>query len=94
MSTRLNQQHEGLTPLFDLDAVGLGLTPTQAMRNGTQVVHQCAWCGCVVVWHKGGFRSALGVCPACSRDGGGRETGSSTWWTQQLPVAGLEQARQ
>lgn len=87
MSARPSQ-HPGLTPLFDLEAVGLGLTPTEAMNRGTQVVHQCAWCGCIVVWHTG-FRTALGVCPACGRDGGGHETGASSWWTQRLPVAGL-----
>lgn len=83
---------EGLTPLFDLEAVGLGLTPTEAMRKGEQVVQQCAWCGAVVVWIKGGFRTGLGLCPACGRDGGGKESGRSTWWGETLPVAGLHRA--
>lgn len=82
-------EHEGLTPLFDLEAVGLGLTPTQAMQRGTQAVNQCAWCGCIVVWSRGGYRTELALCPACGRDGGGEETGTSMWWQSHLPVAGL-----
>lgn len=67
--------------LFDLEDVGLEITPTIAMQRGEQVVHQCAWCGAVVVWHQGGFRTALKDCPACDRNQG--------WWEQRLPVAGL-----
>lgn len=77
--------------LFTLADVGLEITPTEAMRRGTQVVHQCAWCGAVVVWHKDAWRPALGVCPACCRDAGGGETGSSGWWRQRLPVAGIRE---
>lgn len=76
--------------LFDLSDVGLELTPTEAMKRGTQVVHQCAWCGAVVVWDKGGFRDVLGACPACGRDGGGKP-GAAQWWEQRLPVAGMSQ---
>lgn len=86
----MNAEHTGMTPLFDLEAVGLGLTLTEAMKQGTQVVHQCAWCGCVVVWHEGAYRTALGLCPACNRDGGGNETGASSWWTSRLPQAGIQ----
>ena len=38
--------------LFSLEDFGLRVEPTQAMREGTQVVDQCAWCGAVVVWHR------------------------------------------
>ena len=87
-------EHQGLTPLFDLDRVDLGLTPTEAMKLGEQTCAQCAWCGAVVIWHPGGYRSALGLCPACGRDGGGKETGASQWWEQTLPVAGAHSTKE
>ena len=77
--------------LFTLADVGLEIKPTEAMRRGTQVAHQCAWCGAVVVWHKDIYRSALGTCPACGRDAGGAESGSSSWWQQTIPVAGIHE---
>ena len=69
--------------LFSLEDFGLRVEPTQAMREGTQVVDQCAWCGAVVVWHRGLYRAKLGQCPACDTQQG--------WWGQKLPVAGIHE---
>jgi hypothetical protein len=77
--------------LFTLAEFGLEVSPTEAMRHGVQVVDQCAWCGAVVVWAKGTYRKKLGACPACGRNGGGKETGASSWWRQKLPVAGIRE---
>lgn len=73
-------------PSCDLEAVGLTLAPTEAMKQGAQVVHQCSRCGCVVA-----YRTALGLCPACGRDASGNETGRSNWRGERLPIAGLIQ---
>ena len=69
--------------LFSLEDFGLRVEPTQAMRDGTQVVDQCAYCGAVVVWHRGLYRAKLGQCPACDTQQG--------WWGQKLPVAGIHE---
>ena len=69
--------------LFSLEDFGLRVEPTQAMREGTQVVDQCAYCGAVVVWHRGLYRAKLGQCPACDTQQG--------WWGQKLPVAGIHE---
>lgn len=79
-------EHEAL---FTLAEVELEISPTEAMRRGEQLVHQCAWCGTVVVWHKTSQRSALGVCPCCGADSAGKPSDTSQWWQQALPVAGV-----
>ncbi|RCL91411.1 hypothetical protein [Microbacterium sp.] len=76
-------------PLFELADVGLELAPTEAMRRGEQFVHQCAWCGAVVVWHRRKTTDSLGLCPNCGSDAGGNPAESSTWWRQRLPLAGI-----
>ncbi|WP_417541390.1 GntR family transcriptional regulator [Microbacterium maritypicum] len=70
-------------PLAD---VGLAISPTPAMKAGTQVIHQCSWCGAVVVWMRTAERRRLTNCPACRN---GTETPHTTWWEQRLPVAGI-----
>jgi uncharacterized paraquat-inducible protein A len=59
--------------------LGLELEPTIAMRAGQQKVWQCAQCGLVAV-QSSLAPGIMGACPACGHD---------TWWSQQLPVAGL-----
>lgn len=59
--------------------LGLELEPTTAMRKGEQLIFQCAQCGLLAV-QTNLAHGPLGNCPACGR---------STWWRQQLPVAGL-----
>lgn len=59
--------------------LGLELEPTIAMRSGTQLVFQCAFCGLLAV-QTNLAPGTLGNCPACAH---------STWWKQTLPVAGL-----
>lgn len=59
--------------------LGLELEPTIAMRAGQQKVWQCAQCGLVAV-QSSLAPGPLGECPACTH---------TTWWSQQLPVAGL-----
>lgn len=76
-------------PRLELSDAGLEVNPTEAMRHGEQFVHQCAWCGTIVVWHRFEADSRLGRCPNCGADGGGRPADVSTWWQQTLPVAGL-----
>lgn len=67
---------------FTLATFGIELTPTPAMRQGTQKVAQCPWCGTVVVWQKTVDRPMLGTCPCCQREG-------DDWLNEQLPLAGL-----
>lgn len=67
---------------FTLATFGLELTPTPAMRQGTQKVAQCPWCGTVVVWQKTVDRLMLGTCPGCQRE-------NDAWLNEQLPLAGL-----
>lgn len=76
-------------PHLELADVDLEVRPTEAMRHGEQFVHQCAWCGTVVVWHRFKAGHRLGLCPNCGSDAGGRPAEISTWWQQSLPVAGL-----
>lgn len=59
--------------------LGLELTPTTAMRDGRQRVWQCAQCGLVAV-QSNLAAGEMGACPACRH---------TTWWRQQLPIAGL-----
>lgn len=68
--------------LFTLATFGIELTPTPAMRQGTQKVSQCPWCGPVVVWQRTEDRLRLGPCPCCRREDDG-------WLNEQLPLAGL-----
>lgn len=63
----------------DLPLLGLEVTPTVAMRRGQQMVFQCSHCGTVVV-QSSLAPGELGACPAC---------GTTRWWKQRLPVAGL-----
>jgi len=70
--------------LFELEDFGLRIEPTDAMRAGHQVAHQCAWCGALVVWLDDVYRDQLGTCPACGRSAAG-------WWKQNLPVAGVHE---
>ena len=71
---------------FDLEALGLKLEPTIAMRRGEQEVFQHSYCGTVVVRSDLARDLAqLGDCPSCTRP---REP----WWHQQIGrdgVAGL-----
>lgn len=76
-------------PLSELADVGLELAPTEAMKRGEQFVHQCAWCGAVVVWHRRSTNDSLGLCPNCGSYDGGHPAESSTWWRQRLPLAGI-----
>lgn len=64
--------------------LGLELKPTIAMRAGQQKVWQCAQCGLVAV-QSSLAPGTIGPCPACGND---------TWWSQQLPVAGLRDPEQ
>ena len=66
---------------------GLVLTPTPAMRAGTQHVWQHSQCGTVVVTPSTSPANSLGRCPnpSCRRP-------EAPWWRQQLPVAGLSAA--
>ena len=64
--------------------LGLELEPTIAMRAGQQKVWQCAQCGLVAV-QSSLAPGTMGACPACGHD---------TWWSQQLPVAGLRDPEQ
>lgn len=66
---------------------GLVLTPTLAMRAGTQHVWQHSQCGTVVVTPSTSPANSLGRCPnpSCRRP-------EAPWWRQQLPVAGLSAA--
>ena len=59
--------------------LGLELEPTIAMKAGKQKVFQCTQCGLVAV-QSNLAHGPLGNCPAC---------GHTTWWAQQLPLAGL-----
>lgn len=61
--------------------LGLDLEPTIAMRNGEQLVFQCADCGTVVV-QSSLASGRLGTCPACRHY-------PTTWRKQELPIAGL-----
>lgn len=63
------------------DLLGLEIRPTVAMRQGKQLVWQCAACGLVAV-QSGLAAGPMGDCPACSY---------STWWKQRLPLAGLHE---
>lgn len=72
---------------LELDVPGwptLTVVPTAAMKDGRQVVFQCAQCATVIV--RSGLASTgdLGTCPACKHP-------SAAWWKQSLPIAGLEQ---
>lgn len=72
------------TPAPDL--LGLELEPTPAMLKDEQHIYQCAYCGMVAVVplrrDRDGFRNNLAgaPCPNCDH---------STWWRQELPLAGL-----
>lgn len=61
------------------------LDPTAAMQRGEQQVHQCAWCGAVIITvtssnpdepdrHKLGRKP----CPSCERTDG--------WWSEVTPI--------
>lgn len=69
------------------DLPGLVLTPTPAMRAGTQQVWQHSQCGTVVVTPQTSPGRSLNRCPNpnCTRP-------EAAWWRQQLPVAGLSSA--
>lgn len=67
--------------LFEPPLSHLIVTPTTAMKRGEQTVHQCSWCGCVVVVPRA--EHPAGPCPACAWPNGG------SWWRQVFPVAGL-----
>ena len=59
----------------------LELQPTPAMLAGTQVAHQCAWCGTVVIVPSGphgttGPSLEGKPCPACASTAG--------WWRQTI----------
>jgi hypothetical protein len=66
---------------FDLEALGLQLAPTAAMREGTQRVVQHSWCGAVVVWDSG-RHGTIGRCPVCERP-------NDPWWEQRITSEGL-----
>ena len=60
----------------------LEVLPTEAMKRGEQTVHQCADCGSVLVRSVLKHLAArLGTCPSC---------GGSSWWSQTLPLAGIQ----
>lgn len=69
---------------FDLEALGLRLEPTIAMRAGKQEVYQHSYCGTVVVKSSLGARDRLGLCPACDPEHAGDE-----WWYQRISETGL-----
>jgi transposase len=72
-------------PVAEEPTPWLIVTQTPAMAKGAERVHQCAYCGTVVVTSSlanapGG---TLGACPAC---------GAGEWWEQRFPVAGIDLA--
>lgn len=71
---------------FDLEALGLTLEPTEAMKAGRQRVAQHSWCGTVVVWPSvgasGQHRPVLRSCPACERP-------DEPWIEQTITGSGL-----
>ena len=74
---------------FDLEALGLELDPTEAMRRGEQLVFQHSWCGTVVVKPAGAPRATLGACPACEP-----VRALDPWWQQEIGPSGLAGLRQ
>jgi len=69
---------------FDLEALGLRLEPTIAMRSGDQEVYQHSHCGTVVVRTNLGGAQPLGNCPACTA-----EHADKPWWHQEIGATGL-----
>lgn len=66
---------------FDLEALGLTIEPTPAMKRGEQTVWQCTWCGAVLVRPSDWADATLHACPVCNSTTG--------WWEQRFPIAGL-----
>lgn len=64
---------------------GMEIVPTVAMVRGDQNIHQCGWCGTVVIVPTGidGTRRTVTgkACPACDQTDHG-------WWTAHIDAHG------
>jgi hypothetical protein len=67
---------------FDLEALGLRLEPTVAMKRGEQQVFQHSRCGTVVVRSSLDMAGDLGLCPSCNHP-------DEPWWQQKITASGL-----
>lgn len=85
---RSGDRSPDLTPVdagsFPVPRQGWVMEPTIAMQAGSQQVHQCGWCGTVVIvatiQDEGAPRSLTGkACPTCDQTTHG-------WWRQDVPV--------